>query len=360
MHKRIVLTGGGTAGHVTPNLALIPYLQADDWTVDYIGSHSGVEKDLVSAVGVPYHSIRSGKLRRYFSWQNFVDPLNILIGIGQSIWLLRRLKADVVFSKGGFVALPIVIGAYVNRIPVVIHESDMTPGLANRLSFPFAKLICLTFENAKKHLKSSAKIQVTGTPIRATLFTGDRSKGIEKCGFSGQKNGLLVMGGSQGSGVINQCVRQALPELTKQYHVIHLCGKGKVEQSLLQTEDYHQLEYAHDELPDLLAASDTVLSRAGANSLCELLALKKPHILVPLSKQVSRGDQIQNAAYFKKQGISEVIQEEDFNPSTLLTSLKLLQESRDARIQKMQQLNLASATKTLLQLLNGMLPKAKR
>lgn len=353
MKKRIVLTGGGTAGHVTPNLALIPYLESEGWTIDYIGSHEGVEKDLIAGVGIPYHAIRSGKLRRYFSWQNFIDPINILIGIIQATCLLHRLKANVVFSKGGFVALPVVMGAYFNRIPVIIHESDMTPGLANRLSFPFAKVICLTFENTKKYLKSSAKVQVTGTPIRSRLFEGDKTAGLLQCGFSEQKPCLLVIGGGQGSIMLNHCVREALPDLTKRYQVIHLCGKGKLEPSLFETPGYYQQEYAHDELADLMAASDVILSRSGANSLCEILALKKAHILVPLSRQASRGDQLHNAAYFEKQGISVVVQEEALNKDTLLNALNELEETREERLQKMAELHLASANRTVMQLINS-------
>lgn len=356
MDKRIVLTGGGTSGHVTPNLALIPSLQAAGWTIDYIGSEAGVEKELITNVHIPYHAIRSGKLRRYFSWRHFVDPFNILIGIVQSIYYLHRLKADVVFSKGGFVALPVVIGAFFNRIPVLIHESDMTPGLANRLSFPFAKAICLTFENTKQSLRSSAKVVVTGTPIRAALLTGNKSKGLKQCGFSDKKPCLLIIGGGQGSVALNQCVRRALPELTQHYQIIHLCGKDKIDATLANTPDYYQQAYAHDELADLLAASDVVLSRAGANSLCELLALKKPHILVPLSRQVSRGDQLHNAAYFEKQGISVVIQEEALETNSLLAALQTLQQTEAIRIQKMAALNLASATQTIMKLLDGVIP----
>ncbi len=353
MEKRIVLTGGGTAGHVTPNLALIPYLQSEGWDVQYIGSYVGVEKDLVAKAGIPYHAIRSGKLRRYFSWQNFIDPFNILIGIIQATRLLHRLKANVVFSKGGFVSLPVVMGAYFNRIPVIIHESDMTPGLANRLSFPFAKVICLTFENAKKHLKSSAKVHVTGTPIRAHLFEGDKTRGLLRCGFSTQKPCMLVIGGGQGSVLLNRCVRDALSDLTKRYQIIHLCGQGKVEPALSQVPGYYQQEYAHDELADFMAASDVILSRSGANSLCEILALKKAHILVPLSRQASRGDQLQNAAYFEKQGSSLVIQEEALNQDSLFAALNELEETQESRHQKMAALNLASATERVMALINS-------
>ncbi|MDP3705043.1 MAG: undecaprenyldiphospho-muramoylpentapeptide beta-N-acetylglucosaminyltransferase [Legionellaceae bacterium] len=344
MTKHIVLTGGGTAGHVTPNMALIPILQHNGWTIHYIGSRDGVEKKMIEGIGIPFHSVCSGKLRRYFSWKNFTDPWRLLKGIIQSYSLLRKLKTDVVFSKGGFVALPVVIGAHLNRIPVIVHESDMTPGLANRLSFPFAKVICLTFTTKKKYIKGSAKVEMTGSPLREQLFRGDKEKGLAYCGFVADKPCLLVMGGGQGSTAINQCIRASLDVLLLRYQVIHLCGPGKLDERLVNRAGYCQLEYANKELADLLAACDIVLSRAGANSLCEILALKKPHILVPLSRKVSRGDQIQNAAYFEEQGISTVIQEESLSPAKLMLAIDAVELKRDTAIEKMANLHSASAT----------------
>lgn len=353
MSKNIVLTGGGTAGHVTPNMALIPLLQQDGWTINYIGSVNGVEQKMIEGIGIPYYAVRTGKFRRYFSWKNFTDPLNILTGIIQSYGLLRDLKTDVVFSKGGFVALPVVVGAYLNRIPVVVHESDMTPGLANRLSFPFAKIICLTFAMKKKYIKGNAKVAVTGSPIREPLFGGDKKKGLAHCGFTEDKLCLLVMGGGQGSIAINQCIRSSLDALCQRYQVIHLCGSGKRDETLANRAGYCQLEYANKELADLFAASDLVLSRAGANSLCEILALKKPHILVPLSRKVSRGDQIQNAKYFEEQGISTVIQEENLTPETLIRAIDAVEVKQDDVIEKMGNLHIASATTRILNLIKS-------
>lgn len=351
MTKRIVLTGGGTAGHVTPNLALIPVLQQSDWNIYYLGSAEGVEKKMIDGVGVPYYSVRCGKLRRYFSWKNFIDPINLFIGIIQSYRILRKLKIDVVFSKGGFVSLPVVIGAYLNRTPVILHESDMTPGLANRLSFPFAKIICVTFEATKKFIKNTTKVEVTGTPIREALFHGDKARGLSVCGFTDSKPCLLVIGGGQGSVVINQCIRDLLDNLCKKYQIIHLCGPGKYDASLKNREGYYQTEYANEDLADFFAASRFILSRSGANSLCEILALQKPHILVPLSRNVSRGDQIQNAKYFEKQGISLVIDEEKLTPETLLLSINNLEQTMVLRVEKMRQLHIASATAKIVDLI---------
>jgi UDP-N-acetylglucosamine--N-acetylmuramyl-(pentapeptide) pyrophosphoryl-undecaprenol N-acetylglucosamine transferase len=344
MSPRIVLTGGGTAGHVTPNIALIEVLKPEGWLIDYVGSADGVEKAMITAINIPYYAVRSGKLRRYFSWKNFLDPINIVLGIWQAYRLLRKLKPDVVFSKGGFVGFPVVVGAWLNCIPVVAHESDMSPGLANRLSFPFVNKICVTFAAAKKHFKRQENVEVTGTPIRQELFNGKKAKGLALCGFKDEKPCLLVVGGSQGANVMNVCVRQTLDTLCKDFQVIHLCGKGKVDNALVGKTGYYQLEYANEELADLFAASELVISRAGANALYEILALGKPHVLIPLSRQASRGDQIQNARYFQQQGISVVVDEEALTPETLLSAVNEVSANRSQIIEKIKALGIESAT----------------
>lgn len=344
MNPSIVFTGGGTAGHVTPNLALINNFKRDGWTINYIGSAEGIEKKMIEAIDVPFHAVSSGKLRRYFSFKNMLDPFKIIAGIAQSFCLFQKLKPDVVFSKGGFVAFPVVVGAWLNRIPVVAHESDMSPGLANKLSFPFVNKICLTFEAGKKHFKQQEKIEVTGTPIRKQLFQGIKKRGLDHCGFNDQKPCLLVIGGSLGAGSINSSIRTALDKLTQQFQIIHLCGKGKLDSSLSQTPDYCQLEYANEELADLFAASSIVISRAGANSLYEILALEIPHVLIPLSAQVSRGDQIQNARYFQSLEISVVLQDEQLNAETLLTAIAEVFNNEKEIKSKIKALNIESAT----------------
>ena len=322
MNQRIVFTGGGTAGHVTPNFALIEVFRREGWGIDYIGSIDGVERDMIESIGIPYHPIRCGKLRRYFSWKNFFDPINLLIGIVQAFFLLRNIKPKVVFSKGGFVALPVVIGAWLNRVPVVAHESDLSPGLANRLSFPFVDTICVTFEEGKKYFKRKDKVTVTGTPIRDQLLNGNPARGLARCHFNADKPVLLIIGGSLGANAINQCVRHTLEALCLNFQVIHLCGKGRIDIALQNKPGYYQLEYANDELADLFAASSLVISRAGANSLYEILALKKPHVLIPLPLHSSRGDQIQNAAHFQQQGISIVVDENTLTPETLVAAIE--------------------------------------
>ncbi|WP_133138877.1 undecaprenyldiphospho-muramoylpentapeptide beta-N-acetylglucosaminyltransferase [Legionella genomosp. 1] len=361
MSPRIVLTGGGTAGHVTPNLALIEILKRENWQIDYIGSKNGVEDNMIRAQGVPFHSISSGKLRRYFSWQNFLDPLLILRGIFQSWRLLKQLKTDVVFSKGGFVAFPVVFAAWLRGIPVIAHESDLTPGLANRLSFPFVNKIAVNFASARTHFKQKEKVEVTGTPIRSELFRGNRQKGLDLCGFTDEKPCLLVMGGSLGASKLNTIIREALPELTQSWQIIHLCGKGKLDSSV-NNPAYCQFEYANEELSHLFAASDLIISRAGANAIYEILALQKPHILIPLSAKVSRGDQIQNARYCKQQGISVVLDDDLFNEADLLRAIEEVKANREHILDNIRLLGIESATEKVLALIKELLsvesPKA--
>lgn len=344
MNPKIVLTGGGTAGHVTPNIALMDVLQQEGWQIDYVGSPDGVEKNMITALQVPYHAVFSGKLRRYFSWKNFLDGFKIVVGIVQAYQLLRKLSPDVVFSKGGYVAFPVVVGAWLNRIPIVAHESDISPGLANRQSFPFVNKICVTFAAAKKHFKRADKVVITGTPIRQQLFKGTKNSALSRCAFNDEKPCLLVVGGSQGATTLNTCVRQVLDTLCEYFQVIHLCGKGKIDASFANRKGYCQFEYANEEMADFFAASEIVISRAGANALYEILALAKPHVLIPLSQKVSRGDQVQNARYFQSQGISVVVSEETLTPETLLAAIEEVKTNREKIVEKIKALSIESAT----------------
>lgn len=344
----ILFTGGGTAGHVTPNLALIEKLSQEGWDIHYVGSADSVEQGMVQKIGIPFYPISGGKLRRYRSLKNLLTPFKVARGILQSFMLLRRLKPDLVFSKGGFVAFPVVVGAWLNGIPILAHESDMTPGLANRLSFPFVNKICLTFEAGKAYFKRQDKIVVTGTPIRQALFHGDKARGLALCGFNDEKPCLLVIGGSLGAASINHCIRQSLAALTHNFQIIHLCGKGKIDSSYQSVKGYYQLEYADEQLAHLFACSDVVISRAGANSLYEILALAKPHVLIPLSTQMSRGDQLQNARYFEQLGISQVIDNEALNSENLLLALETIQHNQAIIIKKIHALKIASATERIV------------
>ena len=333
--KHIVLTGGGTAGHVTPNIALIPKLQEKGFQISYIGSYNGIEKSLIQELGIPYYGISSGKLRRYFDIKNFSDPFRVLKGYSQAKKLMKQLKPDVVFSKGGFVTVPVVLAAKKRKIPAIIHESDMTPGLANKLCLSSATKICCNFPETVSTLPAD-KAVLTGTPIRQELLHGDKEAARNFCGFSSDKPVLLVIGGSLGAASVNENVRKILPELLKEFQVIHLCGKGKTDSSLEHTAGYVQYEYIKEELPDLFALADIVISRAGANAICELNALAKPNLLIPLSANASRGDQILNARSFERQGYSMVLEEEEITESVLMDSIRKLYENRNSYIEAMQ------------------------
>ena len=314
--KRIILTGGGTAGHVTPNMALIPELRKAGYDVHYIGSYEGIEKKLIEDMQVPYHGISSGKLRRYFDVKNFSDPFRVVKGYGEAVRLMKSLKPDVVFSKGGFVSVPVVMAAKHCRIPAIIHESDMTPGLANKLAIPCAVKVCCNFPETVSYLPEG-KAVLTGTPIRRELFEGNAAEGLTYCGFHADKPVLLVIGGSTGSVVVNEAVRSCLDTLLAHFQIIHICGKDKIDAAYNGRPGYVQFEYVKKELASLLALSDIVISRAGANAICELLSLRKPNVLIPLSAAASRGDQILNARSFEQQGYSKVIEEEQLSSQTL-------------------------------------------
>jgi len=344
LSKCIVFTGGGSAGHVTPNIAVIQKCTNAGWEVAYIGADKGIEKTILSKLPIPFYGISSGKLRRYFSWQNFIDPFKILFAIGQSYFLLKKIKPALVFSKGGFVAFPVVFAAWLNRIPIVAHESDFTLGLANRLCLPFVNKICITFAEGKKNFKQQDKVVVTGAPLRDALFHGDPEKGKACCGFRDAKPILMITGGSLGSVLINQVVREVLPELLTDFNVIHICGEGNTSLDYDNIAGYKQFSYVNDEWPDLMAAADLVISRSGSNSVYELLALKKPHIFIPLSKKASRGDQIDNANFCVKKGLSYVLTEDLLDQKSLLTAIHDVNKQRAAIVQKLQAFSIQSGT----------------
>ena len=348
--KKIVLTGGGTAGHVTPNLALLPYLKEKGCTIDYIGSYEGIEKGLIETAGIPYHGISSGKLRRYFDLKNFSDPLKVMKGFFEARKLLKKLKPDIVFSKGGFVSVPVVLAAKTRQIPCIIHESDITPGLANRICIPMAKKVCANFPETMKYLPEE-KAVLTGTPIREELFQGNKIAGLDFCGFTANKPVIMIVGGSTGAMALNEAVRNLLPTLLRDYQIVHLCGKGKMAEEHQNVKGYRQFEYVSKEMKDLFAAADLVISRAGANSICELLALRKPHILIPLSAAASRGDQILNAESFENQGFSYVLQEEDLTNDTLLRAIRSVMEHKKEYMEAMEKSKLNEAIPTILNLL---------
>lgn len=348
--KRILLTGGGTAGHVTPNIALLPRLQELGYEIFYMGSYNGIEKKLIEEFQIPYYGISSGKLRRYFDPKNFTDPFKVMKGYGEARRIIKKLKPDVLFSKGGFVSVPVVLAARHFKIPTILHESDLTPGLANKLCIPSAWKVCCNFPETLQYLPKE-KAVLTGSPIRQELLTGDSLKALRFTGLSPDKPVILVMGGSLGAAAVNEAVRGILPRLLKDYHVIHLCGKGKVDPSLSGLSGYVQYEYIKGELKDLFALSDIVVSRAGANAICELLALRKPSLLIPLPAESSRGDQILNARSFEKQGFSMVLEEAAITPDSLLEAIHMLYEKRGEMASAMASSPQTDSIETIIRLI---------
>lgn len=375
MTKKIILTGGGTAGHVTPNIALLPGLKELGFEIRYIGSIDGMEKGLIEAEGIPYDGIHTGKFRRYHGRQtiknapnlfkglidagiqrrdierlNRQDLQNVMLGRHEATELIQKYKPDIVFSKGGYVSVPVVLAAGQAGIPVIIHESDMTPGLANRFSFTSATKICCNFPETTAKLPSK-KAVLTGSPIRKELLSGSREAGLKFTGFTGDKPILLMIGGSTGARKLNEVLRTALDSLLPRYDIIHLCGKGNLDESLTEKNGYVQYEYISAELKDLFAAADLVYSRAGANAICELLALHKPNLLVPLTRRVSRGDQILNAQSFVRQGFSMMVPEEELSPKRLVSALDELYQDREKYIAAMKKSSQSNGVDVILKLI---------
>ncbi|HET7580172.1 MAG TPA: undecaprenyldiphospho-muramoylpentapeptide beta-N-acetylglucosaminyltransferase [Bacillales bacterium] len=352
MNKRIIFTGGGTAGHVTVNLALIPKFKKDGWDVAYIGSENGIEKQLITDLNeIDYYSISTGKLRRYFDWNNIKDPFRVLKGVFQAYRIIKKRKPDVIFSKGGFVSVPVILGARLNRVPTIIHESDFTPGLANKISIPFATKVCTTFPETAEQLNSEKAVHI-GAVVRDELKEGNANRGLSHCAFTKNKPVLLVMGGSLGARRINEAVRDNLEPLLKDFQIVHICGKGNLDESI-DKKGYRQFEYVNEELPDLMAMSNFVVSRAGANAIFEFLALKKPMVLIPLSAGASRGDQILNARSFKKSGFCEVLPEEDLTDESFLSVVRHVYENRDAYIEKMEENKSTAAIDNVMEIISA-------
>ncbi len=350
MNKTIVFTGGGTAGHVTPNIALIERLRSEAWQCIYIGSSQSIEEDLMAQQSVRFFSIATGKLRRYFSWQNFLDPFKILYGTLQAFYYLKKIKPTIVFSKGGFVSFPVVLAAWLCRIPLIAHESDLTPGLTTKLSVPFVRYVCVTFDKAKQFFKNKQHVKVTGTPLRQSLFKGEQAKGLALCQFDSSKPCLLIIGGGLGSVAINTMVRNCLDALLPHFHVVHLCGKGKVDESIKQ-DGYRQFDYVNEEMPDLYAMADLVISRSGANSVCEILALNKPHIFIPLPLNASRGDQIHNAKHCQSLELSRVLDEETLTVDVLCDAVNDVHAHASEVIARIKTLGLSSGTDKIIDLI---------
>lgn len=347
--RKIVFTGGGSAGHVTPNIALINEL--DNWDKFYIGSKKGIEKELIEKIGIPYFGINSGKLRRYIDFENFVDIFRVIKGCFEARGVLKKIKPDLVFSKGGFVSVPVIIGAKSLGIPIFIHESDMTPGLANKISQRFSTRIFTSFEETKKFFPANKAIDI-GSPIRKEILSGSAIKGRDFLGFDHHSPILTIMGGSLGAKKINEVVRQSLDQLTASYQVVHLCGKNNLDSSLASHPRYKQFEYVHDELSDILAATDIVLTRGGSNAIFEFLALNKPMLIIPLGLNQSRGDQILNAKAFQDKGYSLTLEEEKLTNKTLIENLNMVYKNRYEFKKNMKDSHKGNALQTLVDEIN--------
>ena len=350
LNKKIVLTGGGTAGHVTPNIALLPRLKELGYEISYIGSYEGIEKKLITDFDIPYYGIATGKFRRYLDIKNLTDPFRVIKGFGEARKYLKKINPDIIFSKGGFVSVPVIRAAATLHIPCIIHESDMTPGLANKLCIPVAEKVCCNFPETMSYLPKE-KAVLTGSPIREELTKGDKVAALDMCGFTANKPVILVIGGSLGAASINRAVRDALPKLLTDFQVAHICGKEKIDNMLLHTEGYIQFEYVKAELKDRFALADVVISRAGANSICELLALKKPNLLIPLPAGSSRGDQILNAKSFEAQGYSMVIDDDDLSPDLLTEKVTELYFTRQTFIDAMSKSHQLGSVTTITNLI---------
>lgn len=318
----------------------------------YIGSDNGIEKQLVSGMkNVKYYSISTGKLRRYFDWNNFKDPFKVVKGIFQASRIIRKFKPDVIFSKGGFVSVPVILGARLNRIPAIIHESDITPGLANKISIPFASKVCTTFPETAEHLKTD-KAEHVGAVIREELMDGNPSRGLSLCAFTKNKPVMLVMGGSLGARKINEAVRRNLDKLLDQFQIIHICGKNNLDPGI-DRSGYRQFEYVGDELPDLFAITDFVVSRAGSNAIYEFLALQLPMLLIPLPADASRGDQILNARSFKSSGFCEVLPEKEMTDTTFVEAVNNVYQHRNDYTERMKKNKGTAAIDKVIELIKN-------
>ena len=352
MRNRIVLTGGGSTGHVAVNLALIPYLLEKGWEIYYIGSKDGIEVSLIKEFkDVTYFPISTGKLRRYVDIKNVKDPFNILKGFMQSRKIIKEIQPSIIFSKGGFVSVPVILAGASRKIPIISHESDITPGLANKLSIPFVQKICYTFPEAKNHIPAEKGVFL-GPIVRNELRKGNVELGMKMSEFTSKKPGLLIMGGSQGSEAINRAVRSSLNELLKTFNIIHLCGKGKVDSSI-HVNGYAQFEYINQGLEDILAITDMAVSRAGSNSIFEFLYLKIPMILIPLTRQASRGDQLLNAESFEKQGFAHVIEEDALMERRLVEAVKVVFKDKQTMMKKMNRFQSEDGLQHLYELIEN-------
>ena len=341
----IILTGGGTAGHVVPNIALLPELKKHFNKIVYIGSASGIEARLLKQhKEIEFHSVETVKFARKKVFKNLLIPFKLLKGRQQAKKLLAALSPTVVFSKGGFVSVPVVLAARALGIPVVSHESDLTLGLANKITKNKAKVICTSFAKTAEQLKNGL---YTGSPVRQEIFSGTRVNGLKEFGLSSQLPVVLVLGGSLGSSAINNTITACLPKLLSKCQILHSCGSGNIKHSIKHTH-YKAVEYI-DNMADALAVADIVITRGGSNAIFEILALKKPMLIIPLPKGNSRGDQVENAKVFQQKGWARVIQQADLNKQNLLSEIELLLKTKAETTKKLSNIKLPNSNMKIVE-----------
>ncbi len=337
--KKVVLTGGGTAGHVYPALAVAEKL--NNCEIHYLGSN-GMEKEILKKFpNIIYHEIPAVKLERKFTLKNFLIPFKLFDSIKICKKTLKEIQPNVIFSKGGFVAVPVCISSKKLGIPVISHESDLSFGLANKIILHYCTIMCTTFE---KTGKSNKKCIHTGQPIRAKIFNG---KKINL--FNNSNPTLLVLGGSLGAKFLNDAIFENLDKITKKFNVIHICGKKNYQKII--HENYVILPYA-DNIQDYYFSSDLVLARSGSGVINELLALEKPMLLIPLSKKCSRGDQIENAKLFTQLGYSDILEEEEFSFEKMMIKLENLQKNSEKIRKNMRKNAKNNAVSQIVNLIN--------
>ena len=338
MKIKICFTGGGTAGHVFPGISVLEKIEEKskkgDFETDYlwIGSSSGMEKRLLADSGIKYYGIQTGKLRRYFSLQNFTDLFKIAAGLFQSFFILLKEKPDIVFSKGGYVSVPPVISGWMLRIPVITHESDYSPGLATRINSRFSEKILISIDDTEKYFKPEykKKLSVTGNPVRKKFFTGNAEKGKEYFGISNNLPVILVLGGSQGASEINNLIRSILDKLTENFNVIHQCGERDYNPDFgKDNKNYYQVPFVRDEFPDILASADLVVSRGGAGTIWELSAAGKAAVIIPLRGSGTRGDQVLNCSFLKAIDAASVLDNKVISEDMLYNQIKSIFENRE-------------------------------
>lgn len=315
--KKIMFTGGGSGGHVTLNLNLIPLFQKNGWQIVYVGSETGIEKELIAKIeGVKYYAIKTGKLRRYFSWQNLKDMFKIPVGVCQAAAIIHKEKPDIIFSKGGFVSFPVVVGGFLNHRKIFMHESDLTPGLANKMSLPFVSKFFTTFIDTVKYVRTPQKVCYIGPVLSDRLKNGDKNKALQMCNFNSEKPIVMFVGGSLGAQSLNKAVLQNIDALLQKFQIIHICGKGQ--KTDLERQGYAQFEFVDKEFKDLLAATDIVVTRSGSNAIFEFWSLNIPMLLVPLPSNASRGEQTSNAQNFQSKGFAEILLDKNLTQDGLL------------------------------------------